>query len=407
MTDLQTPPKSFWDRWNWIWSALYYVSLIGPLTVVWVNGDLAGQQRTWAAGLVLLSCAWHWFWTRRSLKIWSDERPLRERPFPAAIYLAGAILIWSQLLVFHPLFNFHLGGLFGQFFIFLPIVWAIVGTALLTMIQIGLNAHIAGETISLASGTVWGPLLGIVGAGILGFWISGISAESVRRQELVEELRRTQAELAESERNAGMLAERQRLSHEIHDTLAQGFIGIIMHLEAAAQSLEDHPTAQKHVAQAEAMARENLRQARYLVEGLHPKRLQESSLPDAIMTTVQQWREQSLVATHVTVTGEERPLSANTELVLLRATQEALANVHKHAQAHEVTVTLSYMSDCVMLDVQDDGVGLNSANSVWQGGFGLTAMRERVEQLGGSLLVESDDDEGTTVVVSIPVTSNR
>jgi signal transduction histidine kinase len=155
------------------------------------------------------------------------------------------------------------------------------------------------------------------------------------------------------------------------------------------------------------MARENLRQARYLVEGLHPQKLQEASLPDAIMTTVQQWREQSKLVAHVTVTGEERPLPPNTELALLRATQEALANVLKHAQAHEATVTLSYMGDCVMLDVLDDGVGLNGADSPWQGGFGLTAMRERVEQLGGSLLVESDDGEGTTVVVSIPVASSQ
>ena len=84
-----------------------------------------------------------------------------------------------------------------------------------------------------------------------------------------------------------------------------------------------------------------------------------------------------------------------------------LANIHKHAQASEATVTLSYMGDCVMLDVQDNGVGLNGADSNWQGGFGLTAMRERVEQLGGSLLVESEDREGVTVVVSIPVTSKQ
>jgi signal transduction histidine kinase len=178
-----------------------------------------------------------------------------------------------------------------------------------------------------------------------------------------------------------------------------------MHLEAA-QSLPAEQ-AQKHVQQAEQMARENLQQARYLVEDLHPKRLQEASLPDAIMTTVQQWREQSKVVAHVTVTGEERPLPANTEHTLLRATQEALANIHKHAQANEVTITLSYMDDLVMLDVQDDGVGLNGTTSAWQGGFGLTAMRERIEQLGGSLLVESEDGEGTTVVVSIPVDSDQ
>jgi signal transduction histidine kinase len=407
MTKTRPPQKNFWERWHWIWSALYYLSLIVPLTMVWMDGDLVGVERPWAVGLVLLSCGWHWFWTAQLPKLLTDidEWSLRERPLLMFIYLVGAILIWSQILAFHPLFNIHLAGFFSQFFLFLPILWAIVATTLLTMTQIVLNAYFAGEAIAWQSGTVWGPLLGIIGASILGFWISGISEESGRRQELVEELRRTQANLAESERSAGTLAERQRLAHEIHDTLAQGFIGIIMHLEAA-QSLPAEQ-AQQHVQQAEQMARENLQQARYLVEDLHPKRLQEASLPDAIMTTVQQWREQSKVVAHVTVTGEERPLPANTEHTLLRATQEALANIRKHAQANEVTITLSYMDDLVMLDVQDDGVGLNGTTSAWQGGFGLTAMRERIEQLGGSLLVESEDGEGTTVVVSIPVDSDQ
>jgi signal transduction histidine kinase len=399
------PPANFWERWHWIWSTIYYLSLIAPLAMVWGNENLSESQLTWATGLVLFSCGWHWFWVSLSLKIWPKERPLRQRPFFVTLYLVGSVLIWSQLLLIHPLFNIHLGGLYSQFFLFLPIMWAIVGAALFTILQIFLNAYAAGEAVSLASGAVWGALLGITGASVLGFWISGISAESARRQELLEKLHRTQADLAESERNAGTLAERQRLAHEIHDTLAQGFIGIIMHLEAA-QSLPTEQ-AQKHIQQAEHMARENLRQARYLVEGLHPQKLQEASLPDAIMTTVQQWREQSKLVAHVTVTGEERPLPPNTELALLRATQEALANVLKHAQAHEATVTLSYMGDCVMLDVLDDGVGLNGADSPWQGGFGLTAMRERVEQLGGSLLVESEDGEGTTVVVSIPVASSQ
>ena len=403
MTDTQFPQQNFWDRWHWVWSALFYVSLIIPLTIVWVNGELVRDERNWAAAWVLLGCGWHWFGTTQLTKFVGDKRPLRDQPIVVIAYLSGAILIWTRLIAFHPLFNFHLGGLVGQFFIYLNIQWAILGVAIVTAIQIVMNAYLTGEPISLRDPAVWGPLMGIGASGLLGLWITGISAESVRRQELLEELRRTQSDLAESERNAGMLAERQRLAHEIHDTLAQGFIGIIMHLEAATQSLADHPMAHKHVAQAEAMARENLQQARYLVEGLHPKRLQEASLPDAITQTVEQWREQSKVAAHVTITGEERPLPSDTDHTLLRATQEALANVHKHAQAQAVTITLSYMGDLVMLDVQDDGVGLNGADSQWQGGFGLTAMRERVEQLGGSLLVESEDDEGTTVVVSIPV----
>ncbi len=408
MSNVEQPQKDFWERSFWVWSLVFYLSLIVPFLVLWLNGDLMGQRAVWAGILSLIGCVWHWFW------VWylptrladGEIRPLRERPPLAAIYLIGATLIWAQLILFHGLFNFHLGGLFGQLFIFLPIHWATVGAFVITGIQIVQTNRSIGRPIELQDPIVFGPLLGVVAASLFGLWIRGIMTESYRRRDLLEQLRQAQDELAESERNAGILSERQRLAHEIHDTLAQGFIGIIMHLEAAAQTVESHPVTQKHIAQAEAMARENLHQARYLVEGLHPKKLQEASLPDAIKKAVQQWQGQSNVPTQVTITGEERPLPPQTEHTLLRATQEALANVHKHAQSTEVAITLSYMDNLVMLDVQDNGVGLNEADSQWQGGFGLTAMRERVEQVGGALLVESDDD-GVTVVVSIPITNDQ
>ena len=98
------------------------------------------------------------------------------------------------------------------------------------------------------------------------------------------------------------------------------------------------------------------------------------------------------------------------DVTLLRALQEALTNVRKHAQADQVTVTLSYMDDLVVLDVQDDGAGFEQtqvpSTAQSAGGFGLTAMRERVQQLGGSLLVESAPGEGTTLAIEIP-TSRR
>lgn len=93
--------------------------------------------------------------------------------------------------------------------------------------------------------------------------------------------------------------------------------------------------------------------------------------------------------------------------MLLRATQEALANVRKHARASQVSVTLSYMDDMVVLDVQDNGLGFDPAKDPMspadhiESGYGLTAMRERIEQLGGTLLVESAPSEGTTLVVEI------
>ena len=94
------------------------------------------------------------------------------------------------------------------------------------------------------------------------------------------------------------------------------------------------------------------------------------------------------------------------EVMLLRATQEALANVRKHARANRVSVTLSYMDDVVVLDVQDNGLGFDPTDHTSpadqiESGYGLTAMRERIEQLGGTLLVESTPGEGTTLVVEI------
>ncbi len=101
------------------------------------------------------------------------------------------------------------------------------------------------------------------------------------------------------------------------------------------------------------------------------------------------------------VTGEPAPLHPEAEVTLLRAAQEALTNVRKHAQARQVSITLSYMGDQVALDVQDDGVGF--AASAPAEGFGLAAMRQRAEQLGGTVVVESALGQGTTVAVTLPL----
>ena len=103
-------------------------------------------------------------------------------------------------------------------------------------------------------------------------------------------------------------------------------------------------------------------------------------------------------------TGNIIPLHPNIEVTLLRATQEALNNIRKHARSTDVQLTLSYMGDVVILDVQDDGVGLDGAEpSPLSGGYGLQAMRERVEACGGNLTIESEPGEGTTIAITIPL----
>jgi len=226
---------------------------------------------------------------------------------------------------------------------------------------------------------------------------------------LLENLR-----LVEQARQAGVSEERQRLAHEIHDTLAQGFTSIVMHMEAAEQALAAEPQkARHHVTMARQTARENLSQARRLVWALRPKALERASLAEAVSRVVRRWSEASGVEADTVITGAVTSLHPSVEIVLLRAVQEALANVRKHAQAGRVTVTLSYVGDLVLLDVQDDGAGFDPAaagdghGEPDDGGYGLPTMKERCQRLGGELSIESEPGQGTTIALSIPIAGRR
>jgi signal transduction histidine kinase len=143
------------------------------------------------------------------------------------------------------------------------------------------------------------------------------------------------------------------------------------------------------------------------VQDLRPDLLENQSLPEAIKRTVVRWQDETNIPVSMTTTGVPAPLHPAIEVTLLRAAQEGLANIRKHAQATAVQLTLSYMGDVVMLDVQDNGVGINgAAPSAFSGGYGLQAMRERAEALGGTVEIENEPTVGTTVVVSIPLGEN-
>jgi signal transduction histidine kinase len=194
------------------------------------------------------------------------------------------------------------------------------------------------------------------------------------------------------------------MAGEIHDTLAQGLVGIITQLEAASEALPSEPEWRRHTDAAIDLARESLAEARRSVQALAPEPLEDARLPEAVRTVASKWSERSHVDAAVTVTGEPRPMPDEIELALLRTAQEALANVARHASASRVVLTLSYMDRVVTLDVRDDGVGLvATSQGLRNGGFGLTAMRQRVEGLDGKLEVESDPGAGTTIAISIPL----
>jgi signal transduction histidine kinase len=241
---------------------------------------------------------------------------------------------------------------------------------------------------------------------VYGGWVTRIIVQSRERAELIDQLEATRAELAQANHEAGMLAERQRLAGDIHDTIAQGFTSIVMLIQAAEAEIGSDPaTARRHLGLAAETARENLAEARALVAALAPVQLDGGKLDDALRRLAGQTASQLGVSGDFQVGGSPRPLDTSAEVMLLRVCQEALANVRKHARARRAWVRLSYDPATVRMEVGDDGSGFDPAvegGGKVGGGYGLRGMRARVDEAGGRLTVRSAPGEGTSVCVEVP-----
>jgi signal transduction histidine kinase len=232
--------------------------------------------------------------------------------------------------------------------------------------------------------------------------VIGELAEANRRLELaLAENAGLHAQLVAQAREAGVRDERQRLAGELHDTLAQGLIGIITQLEAADRARQLSQDSGRHLDQARELARSNLTAARRSVRALRPEQLERSGLVDALEELARSWTASSRVPVRTEVTGRLQPTSLDVESTLFRAAQEALANVGRHADATHVGLTVTYLDDVLLLDVRDDGTGFDPATR--SPGYGLTGMRERVGRVGGRLEVESAPGEGTAISVAVPL----
>lgn len=391
-----------WARGAWVWDAAFYAVLTLATVLALVGEHRSLSDWLLTVGLAALLALWHGWFSRR---VPPDEDALRA----ALVYVAGVYLLWFVLASTNLAFFFMLWVLYPWTFRLLPvragIGAALVLTGLLTWHELTIPGQSAGERVVATSYAVVSATAGI----LLAVWINRIISQSAERKELIDELTATRRELAAAERQAGVLEERQRLAREIHDTLAQGFTSIVLQLQAAeAAWASGSPGARLHLEQARRTASENLAEARQLVWALQPDPLGEASLAEALVRLTGRLAEEQGIEAATRITGRLRPLPTPTEVALLRITQEALANVRRHARAGRVTVTLSYMEDVAVLDVQDDGVGFDPRAAgrtagPEEGGFGLAAMRQRVDRLGGSLVIESAPGAGTTLVVELPV----
>lgn len=393
--------EDVWLSWEWLWRGIFYGSLV--LSVGFMTADDNLGVPIWVVvGLTTAMVIWHWLgmrWAYGNLENWETNTT------PRFVVIMIDIMWWFVLVSISIAYYFALFGLFIQVFRHLPRRFAAIASILLTGALIFEQLTDAGEPFSLDNPSLWLFLFMGLAAILIGIWISAVIEQSAERGLLIEQLKAAQTELVAAERREGILEERQRLTREIHDTLAQGFTSIIMHLEAADLARQDDPeTLQKHMDRARSTARSSLEAARRVIRDLRPDLLEQGSLIDAIARATKRWQDETSVPANFTSTGDPILLHSTVEVTLLRAVQESLNNVWKHAQATDVQITLSYMSDLVMLDIQDDGVGLEVPNiSSFEGGFGLQAMRERIEQCGGSVSLESEPGDGTTVTVSIPL----
>ncbi|HKA55894.1 MAG TPA: PAS domain S-box protein [Candidatus Binatia bacterium] len=212
-------------------------------------------------------------------------------------------------------------------------------------------------------------------------------------------------QLAEQGKRSAVLEERNRMAREIHDTLSQGFTGIIVQLEAAEDVLEEAPeeveTVRDHIALARTLARESLAEARRSVWELRPQALEHGDLPAALSHLVRRITLGTALRGEFLLEGSPRALPPDVEEHFVRISQEALANVLQHAQAHTVRVTLTYDPHRVLLCVEDDGQGTTPVSGR-RSGFGLISMKERSERLGGGLTVTSRPGHGTKLLVTVP-----
>ncbi|RKS71348.1 signal transduction histidine kinase [Motilibacter peucedani] len=379
------PVSDFWERSRVGW----HVTMYGVLAVACLPPAVTGDVVSVVAGAVLgvvYAAVGIPALARR------DER-------------LGAVYVTVAYAVFAVLALRDSSG-FSLLFVLYPQTFALFDRRPVTLGLAGLLSVLMGVAVGITAGD-WGTgtLTALVNFGVaalLGLWIDGVLRESGKRAVLLAQLESTRSELADAHRREGVLAERERLSQEIHDTLAQGFTSVVMLSRVASRALVtgDTALAADRLAAVETVARENLAEARALVAALAPPPLQESPLPEALDRIVDRFRHECEIETSYAVVGDARPLPPHAEVVLLRAAQEALANVRRHSAARAVQVRLCFDAGSTSLEVRDDGQGFDTSACTAQG-FGLRGMQARLDEVGGRLAVDSADGAGTRVLVEV------
>lgn len=224
--------------------------------------------------------------------------------------------------------------------------------------------------------------------------VGNFGRELNRMAEELERLLETRQELA-------ALHERYRLARDLHDSVKQHLTAAALQLGAAQALLDQDPTAGRAcVAEAANLTHTAQQELSAIIVELRPAALDQRGLAEALRSYVDQWSRQTKAGVQMQVQGE-RKLPAGVEQALFRFAQEALANVARHSAATQVEIYLSFTPAEVTLAIQDNGRGFDLQAAQGRG-FGLRNMRERIDQAGGQLSIESRPGQGTQITARAP-----
>ena len=364
---------------DWLWELYFAVVTLAVAAAVVIADGFGPWRRATALGALAAMLV-------LQLAVGRSLIGRTARPLPALLGILVQLVLFGVAVAAVPHATWLMFAVIPLIFQTLPVRTAIVLVVVANLIPVGLELwnDPGGIGIDLVIATI------STGAGIcMGLWITRMLAQSAQRAALILELEASRAQVA----RLSVQDERTRLAGEIHDTLAQGFTSIITLIQAVDPELRD-----ERLALAVRTARENLAESRAMISTLSPSALADGSLPEAVHRQAVRFTDETGLPAGFRTTGEPRELPTPVEVVLLRAAQEALTNVRRHAGAREAAVLLAYSPHSVRLVVRDDGAGFDPAAV---DGFGLSGMRSRAEQVGGALTVRSDPDSGTTIELEV------
>jgi signal transduction histidine kinase len=379
-------------EWHWLWK-VYVIGVCGAAmcAVVLLDHRFPGNVPVAIVAIAgMMVCV---------VMVGRKVTLLPENSWRAILFVGSVAVLWTIALWASPVAVAAVPTIYPVVFATLTLPTALVITTAINLIPLALVLTQEGVRSPNLSIAIAFTLIGVAIAPVIGTVI--ITSLRQRRQltALVAELAATRAESARLSREAGTAAERERLAREIHDTLAQGFTSIVMLAQAVEPELDtDTAAARRHVELIGATARENLAEARAMVAELTPSALEET-LPGAIQRQCDRLAAETGAAVTVRIAADLPPQSMASDVVLLRATQEAFANIRKHARASAVTVELTSSGSVVRLTVTDNGIGMTGGPTE---GFGLRGMRARVAQVGGAMTVLAPTGGGTTLTVEVP-----